>query len=75
MASADRIGVTAEELREFRQSLGWSQRRLAGELYLDARGAETIHEWEAGRKDVTGPATRAMEAIASGHGIVPPWRK
>lgn len=51
------------QLKAYRQQLGLTQSGLAALLRCDAR---TVRKWEAGDREIPGPAEVAVEALADG---------
>ncbi|HEY2358710.1 MAG TPA: helix-turn-helix transcriptional regulator [Phenylobacterium sp.] len=63
---------TGPHLRQAREALGWSPLELARALRLagdDKQGAKRVLEMEAGRRDISGPVTVAVESFL--HGFLP----
>ena len=62
--------MSAGTVKAIRRALGLTQFQLGRELYL--KGDEPDHpirDWENGRKEITGPAQRALELLAEKHNI------
>jgi hypothetical protein len=63
-------------LRQAREAMGFSHAELARVLRLaggDKQGEKRVREMEAGKRDISGPVTVAIEAIMKGflpHGFV-----
>ena len=57
--------MTPAEIKAARKALGLSQSGLAKALRL-TNGDRTVRNWESGRIAITGPASLALEALASG---------
>jgi hypothetical protein len=60
---------TGPHLRQAREALGWSPLELARALRLagdDKQGAKRVLEMEAGRRDISGPVTVAVESFLRG---------
>jgi hypothetical protein len=63
---------TGPHLKQAREALGWSPAELARALRLaggDAQGAKRVLEMEAGKRDISGPVTVAVESFL--HGFAP----
>lgn len=67
---------TGEHLRQARLAMGWSAADLARALRFAANHGESrILEMEAGKRQISGPVTVAVEALLRGFvpdGFVPP---
>ena len=67
---------TGEHLRQAREAMGWSPADLARALrFQENHGASRILEMEAGKRQLTGPVTVAVEALLRGFlpdGFTPP---
>lgn len=62
--------MTASELRKLRASLGLSQRDLGLAVYLKGKyPGRHISRLESGKKPITGPIERALEAVAEKAGV------
>lgn len=60
------VPMLALDVRRMRASLGLTQYQLAKSLYLAGRDpALKIRQWETGKEQITGPAQRALELLAS----------
>ena len=60
--------LTGEEVREARETLGLTQQQLADVLELESQfSRDTVREWEAGRRQVTGPAGVAIRLLLQLH--------
>jgi DNA-binding transcriptional regulator YiaG len=55
--------VTPAELREARRKLGFSASGLARALRLGKGGDRTVRRWEAGERQIPGPAQVAIEMM------------
>ena len=53
--------MTAEEIREIRDVLGWSQRKLADHIGVDVM---TVSRWERGKNEPKGASLKALERLA-----------
>lgn len=52
---------------QIRRDLGLSRTQLAAVLLLNAEtGAHTVRGWETGKRPVSGPTARALQALAAG---------
>lgn len=63
---------TGPHLKQAREALGWSPTELARALRLaggDKQGEKRVLEMEAGRRDISGPVTVAVESFL--HGFLP----
>lgn len=63
---------TGPHLKQAREALGWSPVQLARALRLaggDKQGEKRVLEMEAGRRDISGPVTVAVESFL--HGYLP----
>lgn len=59
--------MTGDEARRIRRALKLTQPQLAGILGLsEANGDRTVRAWEDGQKEVTGPASVALDYLAQG---------
>ena len=67
---------TGDHLRQAREAMGWSPEDLARALRVsDTHGGSRILELEAGKRQLTGPVTVAVEALLRGFlpdGFSPP---
>ncbi|MBW8815674.1 MAG: helix-turn-helix transcriptional regulator [Caulobacterales bacterium] len=67
---------TGDHLRQAREAMGWSPADLARALRLnDNHGGSRILEMEAGKRQISGPVTVAVEALLRGFvpdGFQPP---
>lgn len=62
--------MNATMVRALRAQLGLSVAELAEELRLvdpAGSGARHVREWESGAREITGPASRALELLAERH--------
>jgi hypothetical protein len=60
---------TGPHLRQAREALGWSPSEFARALRLagdEKQGAKRVLEMEAGRRDISGPVTVAVESFLRG---------
>jgi hypothetical protein len=60
---------TGPHLKQAREALGWTPLDLARALRLaggDKQGEKRVLEMEAGRRDISGPVTVAMESFLRG---------
>lgn len=57
--------MTAEDLRIIRQSLGWSQQRLADEIGVSRT---TVKYWECGLRQMTESHDRLVRLVAEREG-------
>lgn len=56
--------LTPKEIKEARNKLGMTQSQLAYALRLEPiSGRNTIRAWETGKREITGPASLALEAL------------
>ena len=53
--------LTGDDVRRIRNSLGWSQNKLARRMYL--RDGITVLRWENGYHKIPGPAVRLLEIL------------
>lgn len=63
---------TGPHLKQAREALGWSPVDLARALRLaggDKHGEKRVLEMEAGKRDISGPVTVAVESFL--HGFLP----
>jgi transcriptional regulator with XRE-family HTH domain len=61
--------TNGEHLRQAREAMGFSHAELARALRLaggDKQGEKRVREMEAGKRDISGPVTVAVEAILRG---------
>jgi transcriptional regulator with XRE-family HTH domain len=61
--------TNGEHLRQAREAMGFSHAELARALRLaggDKQGEKRVREMEAGKRDISGPVTVAMEAMLRG---------
>lgn len=69
---------TGEHLRQAREAMGWTPEDLARALrFNDKHGGSRILEMEAGKRQISGPVTVAVEALLRGFvpdGFKPPQR-
>lgn len=54
--------MTPEQFRDARNTLGYSAERLARRLRVQS--GRTIRRWEAGDRDIPGPAIAVLELLA-----------
>ena len=59
--------MTPAEVRAARQSLGLTQDQLAAWLMMGADGKRAVRRWEAGDRDISGPAWVAIQAFLAGY--------
>ena len=60
---------TGPHLKQAREALGWSPAELARALRLaggEDQGSKRVLEMEAGRRDISGPVTVAVESFLRG---------
>jgi hypothetical protein len=60
---------TGPHLKQAREALGWSPTELARALRLaggDKQGEKRVQEMEAGKRDISGPVTVAVESFLRG---------
>lgn len=58
---------TGDDLRQAREAMGWSPADLARALrFQENHGASRILEMEAGKREVSGPVSVAVEALMRG---------
>jgi rhamnose utilization protein RhaD (predicted bifunctional aldolase and dehydrogenase) len=63
---------TGPHLKQAREALGWTPTDLARALRLaggDKQGEKRVLEMEAGKRDISGPVTVAVESFL--HGFLP----
>lgn len=53
--------MTAKGIREIRDLLGWSQRKLADHIGVDVM---TVSRWERGNNEPKGASLKALERLA-----------
>lgn len=67
---------TGDHLRQAREAMGWSPADLARALrFNEDHGASRVLEMEAGKRQISGPVTVAVEALLRGFvpdGFEPP---
>jgi DNA-binding transcriptional regulator YiaG len=54
------------EVRDARRALGLTQHELAVLLRMGGDGKRSVRRWEAGDREISGPASVAIEALLSG---------
>jgi hypothetical protein len=68
--------TTGEHLRQAREAMGWSPADLVRALrFAENHGAGRVLEMEAGKSQISGPVTVAVEALLRGFlpdGFAPP---
>lgn len=61
---------TPERVKAARKALGLTQAQLAARLRLRANyGDATVRSWEAGRREISGPAQVAIELLLQLDGL------
>jgi DNA-binding transcriptional regulator YiaG len=58
--------MTPAQVRAARISLGMTQDQLAAALRMGGDGKRAIRRWEAGEREISGPASVAIEALLTG---------
>lgn len=58
--------MTPAEVRANRQTLGMTQAELATTLRMGTDGKRAIRRWETGEREISGPASVAIEALLTG---------
>jgi len=58
--------MTPAEVRAARLALGMTQEQLAAALRMGGDGKRAVRRWEAGDREISGPATVAIQALLSG---------
>lgn len=62
--------MTPESIREARRALGLTYSGMADALRLEpANGAGRVREWEEGKRQITGPASVAIELMLREAGL------
>jgi len=69
---------TGDHIRQAREAMGWTPEELGRALrFSDKHGGSRILEMEAGKRQISGPVTVAVEALLKGFvpdGFTPPRR-
>jgi DNA-binding transcriptional regulator YiaG len=58
--------MTPAEVRAARLALGMTQDQLAEALRMGGDGKRAVRRWEAGEREISGPASVAIEALLTG---------
>jgi transcriptional regulator with XRE-family HTH domain len=59
---------TAQDVKDAKKKLGWSVGEIADALRLSSTsGSTTVRAWMSGKREITGPAAVALEAILDGY--------
>lgn len=58
--------MTPDEVRQARNSLGMTLHQLAEALRMGADGRRAVRRWEAGERQISGPASVAIQAMTEG---------
>lgn len=56
----------AIDIKTFRESIGWSQEKLADELGVDR---SNVSRWENGKSSLRGPARKVLERLIAENAI------
>jgi transcriptional regulator with XRE-family HTH domain len=60
--------LSADDIKNAREALGWSVRDMADRLGLSPEsGPRRVREWENGTATISGPAARLIMAFVMGH--------
>ncbi len=58
--------MSPDEVRDARRALGLTQHELAVLLRMGGDGKRSVRRWEAGDREISGPASVAIEALLTG---------
>lgn len=58
--------MNPHEVRDARLSMGLTQHELAVLLRMGGDGKRSVRRWEAGDREISGPASVAIEALLTG---------
>ena len=58
--------MNPSEVRDARLALGLTQHELAVLLRMGGDGKRSVRRWEAGDREISGPASVAIEALLTG---------
>jgi len=58
--------MNPHEVRDARRALGLTQHELAVLLRMGGDGKRSVRRWEAGDREISGPASVAIEALLTG---------
>lgn len=58
--------MTPDEVRDARHRLGMTLHQLAVALRMGTDGRRAVRRWEAGDRQISGPASIAIEAMIDG---------
>lgn len=58
--------LSRSQAHRIRKTLGLTQTQLARVLGLGSSGTRTVRAWETGRKPVSGPVARSLQALRDG---------
>lgn len=60
--------ITAQDVKDAKKKLGWSVGEIADALRLSSTsGSTTVRAWMSGKREISGPAAVALEAIVDGY--------
>jgi hypothetical protein len=60
--------ITAQDVKDAKKKLGWSVGEIADALRLsETSGSTTVRAWMSGKREISGPAAVALEAIVDGY--------
>ena len=66
MTTQELRAMNPNEVRDARRALGLTQHELAVLLRMGGDGKRSVRRWEAGDRDISGPASVAIEALLTG---------
>lgn len=59
---------TAQDVKDAKKKLGWSASEIAEALRLsETSGKTTVRAWLNGKREISGPAAVALEALVDGY--------
>jgi DNA-binding transcriptional regulator YiaG len=58
--------MSPDKVRDARRALGLTQHELAVLLRMGGDGKRSVRRWEAGDREISGPASVAIEALLTG---------
>lgn len=60
--------ITSQDVKDAKKKLGWSVGEIADALRLsETSGSTTVRAWMSGKREISGPAAVALEAIVDGY--------
>ena len=66
MTTQEFRAMSPNEVRDARRALGLTQHELAVLLRMGGDGKRSVRRWEAGDREISGPASVAIEALLTG---------